>query len=177
MEMRQFFTDPTLRQILEERAQALALPDPGVDADPGEEMLTFQLGQDTYGLPVIYIREIRLLGSYTRLPSVPPYIVGLVNVRGRLLTVLDIRPMLDIAPTPPVATAFLLIVAAQKMEIGLLADTVIEICHIGELAPTPATTTGRGSAWIRGIDRYLHVVIDPSLLFKDPLLIINDTNE
>lgn len=145
MEMRQFFTDPTLRQILAERARALASSDTTVDTDPGEQMLTFRLGQDTYALPVTCVREAQLLGSFTRLPSVPPWIVGLVNVRGRLLTVLDIRPLLDIASTPPAATAFLLIVTAHGMEVGLLVDTVIEICHIGhELTPTPATTAGRG---------------------------------
>lgn len=178
MDMRQFFADPTLRPILEERARALASHDTAVDTDPGEEILTFRLGQDTYGLPITCVRETCLLGSYTRLPSVPPCIVGLVNVRGRLLTLLDIRPLLDITPTPPAATAFLLIVAAHGMEVGLLADTVIEICHTGhELAPTPSTTAGRGNAWIRGVDSSLHIIIDPFLLLKDPRLIVNDTNQ
>jgi purine-binding chemotaxis protein CheW len=117
-------------------------------------------------------------GSYTLLPATPPFIVGLVNVRGRLLTALDIRPLLDMAPAPTRPGAFLLIVSANGIEAGLLADAVDEVRRgDDELAPSLSAASGGGAPWVRGIDRQLHLWLDPGALLADPRLIVNTANE
>lgn len=178
MDISSLMQDPATRQILEERAHALAFQKTLADADRGEELLTFRLGSGHYSIPVAYVREVQPLGDYTPLLSAPAFVVGLVNVRGRLLAALDIRPLLDMPPAAPDATAFLLIVSADGIEVGLLADSVIEICQAGsELAPTPSASAGQGIAWVRGVDRALNLLLDPLLLVRDPRLIVNDVIE
>lgn len=178
MNLRTLSEDPATLAILEERAQALALVDADADAEVGEEMLTFRLGDNCYALPVRYVREVRNFDTVTPLPSVPEWILGLINVRGRLLTALDIRPLLETASVPPQPGSTIVIVGAGDIELGLIADLVIEVRrHLAEPQPTPSTAGGRGVAWVRGVDEALNLLIDLPVLLADPRLIINDEVE
>jgi purine-binding chemotaxis protein CheW len=179
VDLRHLRDDPATWQILEERARALAAQDIAVDEGAfGEEVLAFCLGEGRYCLPARSVREVYPLAGFTRLPSTPPFVVGLVNVRGHLLAALDIRPLLDIAPAPPRSDAFLLIVAAAGIEVGLLADLVVEVRRgDAALAPALSATAGRTVAWVKGVDRLLNLVLDPALLLADPRLIVNHTQE
>lgn len=174
MDIRELRDDPAVWDILVERAQALAAQKTDVDSGLGEEILVFRLGEGRYSVPAHFIREVQPMNTYTPLPSTPSFIVGLVNVRGRLLTALDIRPLIDVAQTVPQEQSFLLILSAHGTEICLLADGVVEVRYgDADLAPAISTTTGRGVTWIRGIDRDLNVWIDPPLLLSDQRLIVN----
>jgi len=166
--------NPAIWRILEERARALMIQETAVETALGEEIVVFRLGAGGYSVPAQSIREVRPLGDCTPLPSTPPFVVGLVNVRGRLLAALDIRPLLDIAPAPPQPGAYLLVLATNGMEVGLLADAVIEVRRgADDLAPVPSTAAGRGAGWVRGVDRQLNLLLDPAALLADPRLIVN----
>jgi purine-binding chemotaxis protein CheW len=172
MTMKDLRADPIISGILEARARELALEETIAATELGEELLTFRLGGDGYSLSARFVREVQPLTGWTPLPSTPPCIVGLVNVRGRLLTALDIRPLLDIAWTPPQTGAFLVIVSAQGLEMALLADQIDEVRNgDANLATTLATKTGRGRAWIGGVDRDLRLKLDPEALLADPRLL------
>ncbi len=178
VDIRRLCDDPNTRQILEERALALAQLDTSTDAVEGVEVLTFRLGEGMYSLPAVWIREVQSLGRYTRLPTAPSFVLGLVNVRGRLLAALDIRPLLEMAPSPFADSALLIIIHVQGSEVALLADAVFEVQRVAHhLAPTPAALAGRSVPWIRGVDDRLHLFIDPPLLLHDPRLIVKDTVE
>ena len=169
--------DSAVRRILEARARALAAQETSADSDLGEESLVFRLGGDRYRLPVRCIREVQPFAAYTRLPGTPSFVVGLVNMRGRLLTVLDIRPLLNLTPAPPQPGASLLILSAGGVDIGLLADTVIEVRR-GDDDLTPALSATAGAAsMVRGVDRHLNLVIDPMALVTDPRLAVNTMPE
>lgn len=169
---------PEEQAILAERARALARDETLAAAASGEPTLSFVLGGARYCLPATSVRETLRLSQITPLPAVPPAILGLTNVRGRLLTCLDLRPLLDLPPTPPASDAFLLIVAAAGLEMGLLVDTVLVVHpHSMALEPTPATLAGRGAVWVRGVDADLALHIDPELLLRDERLIVSDAAE
>jgi len=167
--------DPVAWPTLEERARVLATKEASAAAAQSEEILFFQLGDGQYGLPASSIREVQPLGAWTPLPGTPPFVIGLVNVRGRLLAALDLCPLLDLPPTPPQATAQLIVLAANGGDVGLLADTVIAVGRSdGQLMPVPSAMAGHGAAWVRGVDRHMHVLLDPASLLADPRLIVND---
>jgi purine-binding chemotaxis protein CheW len=166
--------DPATWRILEERARALMVQEHAAETEVGEEILTFRLGEGDYSVPAQYVREVQLLGEVTPLPFTPPFLVGLVNVRGRLLVALDIRPLLDMPEAPPQPQAFLLVLTANGLEVGLLADVVVEVRRSDDqLAPVLSSAAGRGVAWVRGVDRHLSVLLDPPALLSDPRLLIN----
>jgi purine-binding chemotaxis protein CheW len=174
MDIQDLRSDPARWSVLEERARALALHQLETDVEQGDELLTFRLGEDSYSIPVCYIREVQPLESWTPLPTTPPFVIGLVNVRGKILTALDIRPLLNIEQKPPDQDSFLIILQAHNIEVGLLADSVVEVQREQrDLSPTLSTVAGHGVPWIQGIDQDLHLLLDPSLLFTDPRVIVN----
>ncbi|MFL5804368.1 MAG: chemotaxis protein CheW [Roseiflexaceae bacterium] len=178
MELRQLRSDPVAWDILEERARALMVQDTTAESDQGEEFLAFRLDASSYSIPARFIREVQPLGDCTPLPHTPAFVAGLVNVRGRLIAVLDIRPLLDMPQTPFRSNAFLLILSANGMDVGLLADEVIEVRRSADaLMPVLSTTADRAAAWVCGVDRNLNLVLDPLALLADPRLIVNGSSQ
>jgi purine-binding chemotaxis protein CheW len=173
-DMQELRNDPDIWRILEERAQALALSQKETITDQGDEILTFQLGNDGYSLAAQFVREVQPLLKWTPLPSTPPFVIGLVNVRGKILTALDLRPLLDIAQMAPKAGSFLVIVNVHGTEIGLLADSVVEVQRsTSTLSPTLSAVSGQNVPWVQGLDQHMNLLLDPSLLLDDPRVIIN----
>ncbi len=164
-----------LWEILEERAHLLALQQIDADIEQGEEVVTFRMGEEGFSIPARFVREVQPFQNWTPLPTTPAFVVGLVNVRGKILTALDIRPLLDMAQTPPAKEASLIILTVQGTEVGLLADRVEEVRRgERELSPTLSAVAGHGVAWVRGLDSNLNLVLDPPVLLSDPRFIIND---
>src|SRR5687768_2140813 len=85
------------KQILRARAQALARPARHVPlAEASLEVLEFRLAQERYALETRYVREVYPLKDLTRLPCTPPFVLGIVNVRGRITPVIDIKKFFDL---------------------------------------------------------------------------------
>jgi purine-binding chemotaxis protein CheW len=138
----------------------------------------FRLGAGRYGVSAPLVREVQALAGYTPLPGTPPFVLGLINLRGRLLAALDIRPLLGSAASPPSPGAALLIVSASGIEVGLLVDEVIEVSRSAtQLAPALSSVEGQMLAWVRGVDPHLTVLIDLALLLADTRLIANDAGD
>ncbi|GAB4214251.1 MAG: chemotaxis protein CheW [Roseiflexaceae bacterium] len=172
MDLRHWQDDPNTRTVLEERARLLARQEQTEQHASGEEVLIFRLGEAGYSLPVQAVREVTPLRAYTPLPVMPAHIVGLVNLRGRLLAVLDIRPLLGIPRAAPRPESGLLRVALGEVEVGLLIDEVIEVRRgDGVAAPALSALAGQSVEWVHGVDRQLNLLIDPALLLSDPRLL------
>jgi purine-binding chemotaxis protein CheW len=95
-------------------------------------------------------------------------------VRGRLLTALDLRPLLGLPPAAALPGGLLLIVAVKSVELALYTDAVLDVRRRdNEIAPAPSNSAGSGIAWLLGVDRAFTLLIDPVLLLADPRLIVN----
>jgi purine-binding chemotaxis protein CheW len=174
MELHRLLEDPEAGPILTARARALALQEEVVAGALGAATITFRLGGSSYSFPATAVREVQPLGAYTTLPAVPPFICGLVNVRGRLITAIDLRPLLGLPATALPPGAMLLIVCSDDSELGLVADSVIAVHgQTAALAPAPSAASGHSVAWVRGVDADLSLHLDPVALFADPALIVN----
>jgi purine-binding chemotaxis protein CheW len=170
MDMRKLRENAALWRILEERAQALAQHSAAIVDERGDEVLTFQLGESAYGVAVELVREVQVLGSYTPLPGTPPFVLGLVNLRGQLLSALDLRPLLGLPRRAPRVGAVLLIVSVSGMQVGLLADEVLAIRRAGvNLSPGLALAEGQTASGVRGVDRDLTVLLDLAALLAGSL--------
>ncbi|HEY1012095.1 MAG TPA: chemotaxis protein CheW [Herpetosiphonaceae bacterium] len=168
--------DPQARRILAERARLLAREAAGDGQARGEPMVVFALGEGSYSLPARSVREVVPLHSLTPLPGVPAWIAGLINVRGQILTAIDIRPLLELpvgrAPAQP------LVIVAQDggAELALLADSVTVTEREGA-ALMPSLAAERPAAWVRGLDEAISMALDPGLLFADPRLVVDDADD
>jgi purine-binding chemotaxis protein CheW len=169
---------PEAQAVLAARARALAHLDEADVVEDDSAVLTFVLGGAGYALPAAEVREVQPLGDYTRLPAVPPFVLGLVNVRGRLVAALDLRPLLTIPTAPLAPAALLLIVGSEDASIGLIADEVTAVRLVaGDLLATPSSAAGQGTSWVRGVDKELNLHLDPAALLADPRLTVNQEPE
>jgi purine-binding chemotaxis protein CheW len=116
---------------------------PAVAAKPGR-YLTFRLGQESYGLPVLGVREIIRLCPITAVPRMPAYIRGVINLRGKVIPILDLRAKFQLAAEAYGERACIVIVEAgtppaEVTLMGAMVDAVEEVVHLGEaeLEPTP----------------------------------------
>ena len=151
----------------------LALEETAGDRQASEEFVDFTLGEKGYSLPARFVREIRPLGSYTPLPALPPFVIGQVDVRGQRLPVLDLRPLLDRAGALPRGGAVLLIVSANGVKAGLLADAVMTVRRNDSILAIE-TPANRHATWVRGIDREHTIWLDPPGLLAEVQQAIGD---
>ena len=121
-------------------------------AGSAREMITFLLGQQEFCVDVMSVREIRGWTPSTPLPHSPPYVIGIVNLRGAVLPIVDLATRLGFAPTEPGARHAFLVVEMKGQLIGLLVEGVTEIMTVSEslIQPTPETAS-EASRFVSGI--------------------------
>lgn len=117
--------------------------DENAPARPCGQYLCFWLGAQSYALPVGEVREIRAPGAWSTLPGSQAWVLGVMNLRGLVIPLLDLRLRFGIAADPSVSPAPVLIVAALAGKLaGLLVDGVMDVAGIDDSAVRPA---GAGS--------------------------------
>lgn len=128
------------------------------------QLITFQLGEQVLGIDIMAIREIRAWSPATPLPNVPPYVRGVVNLRGVVLPVLDLRHRIGWGATEPTARHVIIVVRAGEQLQGLIVDAVNDIVAISpeDVQPLPEVGDGGAPSFLEGLvtidDRMITVV-------------------
>ncbi len=163
--------------ILRERARALAH---AVDQDPAPDTLLdvieFRLAHEHYAVETRFVRDVVALKELTPLPGVPPFVRGIVNVRGQILPLVDLKRLFDLPEHGLTDLHRVIVVRGQGVEIGLLADMSLGVrsVPVGSLQPTLSTLTGIRSDYLKGVTAERLVVLDLDRLLADERLIVND---
>lgn len=158
-----------LDQRLRQRADQYAAPvrDDAAPAPDADDVLTFSLGAERYALDVSVVRGVRPLEKLTRVPGVPPFYRGVVNVRGQIYSALDLRRFFALDVPSDTLPPELILVTAANLELALLAD------HIEQVQPLLATDlTPLERPFTLGVSRDALVWLDIYALFSDSRLII-----
>lgn len=172
-----------LQSILEERARSLArLPEKKEASGETLEVLTFHLGTEYIGIPTEGVYEIQPLSihHWSRVPCAPDFIVGIVNLRSRIYSIMDLTVLWGLPPRPLSEKAHLLLVrdnhlgSHQEMELTLLTDDLDKVrrLRLDELNPTPPTVSAKVQAHVRGITPDMMMVLDLGSLLSDPHIIV-----
>jgi purine-binding chemotaxis protein CheW len=139
---------------LTRRAQSRAVARRSADLGKRTEYLAFVLADDTYAVQIAYIAEILKPPPLTAVPRAPREIIGVMSVRGRLVTVVDLRRRFRLAEQPLDRKSRILLVEAGDEHIGLLVDEVLQVYRLAESEIEPAAVLGGDQpAHIAGIGR------------------------
>ncbi len=169
--------------ILEERARLLArLPEKKADSGETLEVLTFHLGTEYIGIPTEGVHEIQPLSAHywSRIPCTPDFIVGIVNLRSRIYSIMDLTVFWGLPPHPLSEKAHILLVRSgygsshHEIELTLLTDDLDKVCRLrlDDLNPTPPTVSPKVQAHVRGITADMMMVLDLESLLSDPNIIV-----
>ncbi|MBI3977188.1 MAG: chemotaxis protein CheW [Chloroflexi bacterium] len=168
--------DEEREAIFARRAEILARPPAAEQPADAFEALVFALGDERYAFPSVQVREVRLLEGLTPLPGAPAFVAGLINVRGRVVPVLDLRPIFGV-PATGAAAQTLLLLAGRAGDIGVLSTDrpVVRWLRAGDLGELPAgAPAGLDSAYVRGVTPDLTVALDAEALLASPRLLVQE---
>ena len=164
------------QSILKARAQALAQPPEQVAAMECLEVVTFLLAYETYGIETACVREVYPLKDLTPLPCTPPFVTGIVNVRGQVISVIDIKKFFDLPEKGLTDLNKVIILSDGVMEFGILADAVLDVRSIPlqQIQPSLPTLTGIREQYLRGITEDGLTVLDAYTLLTNCSIIVHE---
>jgi len=147
--------------------------------DASRQFLTFQLATEEYGVDILRVQEIKGMDTITPMPDVPVHIRGVVNLRGIIVPVMDLRRGLGLAPKQADATTVMIVLKVYdetcERTLGLIVDAVSEVYHFnaGEIKPAPDFGAALNTEYVQGIatvdDRML-ILLDVDTLVHKGLL-------
>jgi purine-binding chemotaxis protein CheW len=163
------------RSILKERARALALETgPAAAVKDFIDVIEFRLASEAYAIEYSFVREVHPLRDFTPLPGTPPFVLGIVNLRGKIISVVDLRVFFNLPARGLGDLNKVIVVRDDGMEFGILADEVTgvrTIPRIGIQPPIP-TLPGIGSEYLIGITDEGMPVLDAKTILRDERIIV-----
>ena len=142
------------------------------------EVLAFRLGQEEYGVDILKVQEIREHAAVTRLVNAPDYIKGLVNLRGVLVPIVDLRLRFKLEQPAQGRTSVVVVLNIGGRVIGMLVDSVSDVIRLGadEIRPAPRMGTALDTDFLLGIgtidDRMLILLDIERLMSSEELGLI-----
>jgi purine-binding chemotaxis protein CheW len=164
------------RRILKKRAEVLARVTETQEDEEVIEIVEFLLANEHYGIESHFIREVCPLKDYTPLPGVPSFVLGLVNVRGRILSVIDIKKFFDLPDKGISDLNKVVIINDDTMEFCILADEILGVRNIAtsEFGPPLPTLTGIREEYLKGITGERVVVLDTGRILADKNIVVHE---
>lgn len=117
--------------------------------------LTFKLGSEDYGVGISYVTEIVGLQNITEIPDMPSYVKGVVNLRGQVIPVIDVRLRFHMQPKEYDARTCIVVINIAAIQIGLIVDTVNEVRTIDPslISPPPRVAAAESARYIKGLGK------------------------
>ena len=162
--------------LLQARARLLAQPPDAETAAPAIEVVTLLLAYETYAIETAYVREVYPLKDLTPLPCTPAFVAGIVNVRGQVMSVIDLKYLFELPPKGLTDLNKIVIVSDGGMEFGILADAILGVRNIPlhEIQPGLPTLTGVREDYLQGITAEGVVVLDAARLLHNENIVIHE---
>jgi purine-binding chemotaxis protein CheW len=164
------------KRILKARADLLARQAGDELSGDSIEVVEFMLANECYGIESNFVREVYPLKDYTPLPCTPPFVLGLLNVRGRIISAIDIKKFFDMPAKGINDLNKVIIIHDYRMEFGILADSILGVREIAmnDIQPPLPTLTGIREQYLRGVTRERTVILDARKLLADNKIIVHE---
>lgn len=123
------------------------------NASPSRELITFLIGKEEFSVDIMSIREIRGWTPATLLPNAPSFVRGVINLRGAVLSIIDLAARLGFPPAVPTARHVIIVVQIGNQVAGLLVDAVTGILTVKpeSILPTPDVASDLARSFIKGM--------------------------
>jgi len=137
--------------------------------------LTFHLGGEDYGFEIRYVTEIIGIMRITDVPDMPPYVKGVINLRGKVIPVMDVRVRFNLPPRDYDDRTCIIVVHVDTTTVGLVVDKVNEVSDIPteSIEPPPRSQKNSSSGYIKGIGKIgkeVKILLDIEKLLYDQAL-------
>ena len=176
--------DPTLAPeetsaILKARALVLAEVPP-VEKDSADlEVLEFRLAGESYAIKSQFVKEVYPLSEYTPIPGTPDFIMGIMSVRGQILSIMDLGRFFKLPAQGNAAPTRVLIAQAGEMEVALPVDEIegVRPLPLEDIQNVLPTLTGGAAAYLQGVTRGRLILLDIAKLLSNSKIIVNEERQ
>jgi purine-binding chemotaxis protein CheW len=165
------------KQILRTRAEALAQEEKKQAAAASYiEVAEFLLASERYGVESRFVREVYALKDLTPVPCTPPFVAGIINVRGQILTVIDIKKFFELPDKGISDLNKVLILRLGNLELGILADVMLGVrsLPLDDLQASLPTLIGIRAEYLRGVTPDRLVVLDAERILAAQKILVNE---
>ena len=152
--------------------------------DTESQLVTFTLGQEEYGVDINKVREINRLVEITHVPRAPEFVEGLINLRGTVVPIIDLRQRFDIERSGDEKQQRIIVVDVHGRTIGVIVDSVSEVLNLSSenIEEVPATiSSGVNTQFLKGVgkvgDRLMLLLDLDSILSAEELGKLDDVEE
>lgn len=119
------------------------IPNQGLDASlSANQYLTFSLADEEYGVDILKVQEIKGYVPATRIPNCPPEITGVLNLRGTIVPIIDLRQKFGLAPAEYTPFTVIVVVVVRDRVMGMIVDSVSDVINISPSDIQPAPSVG-----------------------------------
>ena len=143
-----------------------------VKEDPVLQWVTFRLGNETYGINVMQVQEVLRYTDIAPVPGAPIYVLGIINLRGNVVTVIDTCQRFGLPPIEVTDNTRIVIIEADQQVIGILVDSVAEVVYLrsSEIESAPNVGNDESAKFIQGVanrNGELLILVDLNKLLSD----------
>lgn len=136
------------------------------------QLVSFNIGQEEFGLDIQSIQEINRMVDITRVPNAPEFVSGVINLRGKVIPIIDLRKRFGFSPKENDRNTRIIVVELVGMVVGFVVDSVSEVLRIPKsiTEPPPAIVAGIGSEYITAVaklENRLLILLDLERILKD----------
>ncbi|MDY6980806.1 MAG: chemotaxis protein CheW, partial [Pseudomonadota bacterium] len=140
--------------------------------DPSIQWVTFKLEGEKYGIKVMQVQEVLRMNEIAPVPGAPDYVLGIINLRGNVVTVIDTRKRFGLPIREPDDSTRIVIVEAENQIVGILVDSVAEVANLrtSEIETAPNVGNDESAKYIQGVssqDSELLILVDVNKLLTD----------
>ena len=138
-----------------------------------EQLVVFSLADETYGIDISVVNEIIRMQSITQVPRTPEFVEGVINLRGRIVPVIDLRKRFGLEVSEETQASRIMVVELEGIIMGMIVDAVSEVLRLPKdsIEPTPPMVSGVDAAYLRGVGKWddrLIILLDiDKVLYKN----------
>jgi len=160
-----------LNKVLKNQQESLenGVKDDEFESENIVQLVGFIVGEEEFAIPILNIQEIIKPIEYTRVPSVPPYVMGVFNLRGNVIPLIDLRRKFNLSPSPQTPDTRYIVMKHEDDVVGFIIDKLTEAIRINEenIAPPPENLQ-KEKGMVQGIGKRENNII--TILKVDALL-------
>lgn len=156
----------------EERSTAKATVNTPAENDKVFQWVTYRLDEETYGINVMQVQEVLRYTEIAPVPGAPDYVMGIINLRGNVVTVIDTRARFGLPPSEITDSSRIVIIESDEHVVGILVDSVAEVVYLrsSEIDSAPNVGTEESAKFIQGVSNRgdeLLILVDLNKLLND----------
>ncbi len=144
----------------------------GKTQDDTHRWVSFRMGRELYAVNVMCVREVLTLMEYAKVAGAPDFVLGIVNLRGNVVTVIDAHKRFNLPPEPVTEETRVVIIESDKATIGMLVDEVRDVIDVPDslIQPPPQLQGDAANQYIGGLvhlNEQIYILVDVQKLLQD----------